>query len=109
MTEAFAQLRKGLDVLAGLPDGPWRQEQELDLQTALGWALTATKGYSVPEVEETLARARTLARAARSARALGAADFWANFGFIMCGPSTGWRSRWANSSNKLARCVTMPR
>jgi len=62
MTEAFAQLRKGLDVLAGLPDGPSRQEQELDLQTALGWALTATKGYSVPEVEETLARARTLAQ-----------------------------------------------
>jgi tetratricopeptide (TPR) repeat protein len=49
-------------VLAGLPDGPSRQEQELDLQTALGWALTATKGYSVPEVEETLARARTLAQ-----------------------------------------------
>jgi hypothetical protein len=62
MTEAFAQLRKGLDVLAGLPDGPSRQEQELDLQTALGWALTATKGYSAPEVEETLARARTLAQ-----------------------------------------------
>jgi hypothetical protein len=62
MTEAFAQLRKGLDVLAGLPDGPSRQEQELDLQTALGWALTATKGYSVPEVEETLARARTVAQ-----------------------------------------------
>jgi class 3 adenylate cyclase/tetratricopeptide (TPR) repeat protein len=62
MTEALAQLRKGLDVLAGLPDGPWHQEQELGLQTALGWALTATKGYSVPEVEETLARARTLAR-----------------------------------------------
>ena len=62
MTEAFAQLRKGLDVLAGLPDGQWRQEQELDLQTALGWALTATKGYSVPEVEATLGRASTLAQ-----------------------------------------------
>ena len=62
MTEAVTQLRKGLDVLAGLPDGPSRQEQELDLQTALGWALTATKGYSVSEVEETLARARTLAQ-----------------------------------------------
>ena len=44
MREAVAQLRKGLDVLAGLPDGPWRQQQELDLQTALGSALTATKG-----------------------------------------------------------------
>ena len=36
MTEAFAQLRKGFDVLAGLSDGQSRQELELDLQTALG-------------------------------------------------------------------------
>src|SRR3954454_9490684 len=38
MAEAVAQLRKGLDVLAGLPDDPWRQRQELDLQAALGAA-----------------------------------------------------------------------
>ena len=61
MAEAVAQLRKGLDVLAGLPDGPWRQQQELDLQIALGSALTATKGWSAAEVDETLARARALA------------------------------------------------
>ena len=39
MTEAVAQLRKGLDVLDGLPDGPRRRQQELDLQLALGPAL----------------------------------------------------------------------
>ena len=39
MTEAVAQLRKGLNLLADLPDGWWRQQQELDLQTALGPAL----------------------------------------------------------------------
>src|SRR6202023_1245121 len=50
MTEAVAQLRKGLDVLAGLPDGPWRRQQELDLQIALRPALAATQGYSAPEV-----------------------------------------------------------
>ena len=43
MTEAVAQLRKGLEVLAGLPDGPWRQQQELDLQIALGSALAPRK------------------------------------------------------------------
>ena len=91
MTEAVAQLRKGLDVLAGLPDGPWRQQQELDLQTALGSALTATKGYSAAEVEETLARARTLARAARSARAPGAADLGPILVSYRASPSTGWR------------------
>jgi tetratricopeptide (TPR) repeat protein len=61
MTEAVAQLRKGLDVLAGLPDGPWRQQQELDLHITLRPALAATKGWATAEVAETLARARVLA------------------------------------------------
>jgi class 3 adenylate cyclase/tetratricopeptide (TPR) repeat protein len=61
MTEAVAQLRKGLDVLTGLPDGPWRRQQELDLHIALRPALAATKGWSAPDVGETIARARALA------------------------------------------------
>ena len=59
--EAAAQLRKGLDAVAGLPDGAARRQQELDLQLALGLALMAMKGYAAPEVGETLARARVLA------------------------------------------------
>ena len=54
-------MRKGLAVLAGLPDDPWRQQQELDLQAALGAALSATKGYSAAEVADTFGRARALA------------------------------------------------
>jgi class 3 adenylate cyclase/tetratricopeptide (TPR) repeat protein len=61
MTEAVAQLRKGLEVLTGLPDGLWRQQKELDLQIALGPALTATRGWAVAEVDETRDRARALA------------------------------------------------
>jgi class 3 adenylate cyclase/tetratricopeptide (TPR) repeat protein len=61
MAEAVAQLRKGLDQLADVPDGPWRQQQELDLQTALGTALTATAGWSSTDVAATLARAQALA------------------------------------------------
>src|SRR5262249_25248937 len=60
-TEAAAQLRKGLNVLDSLPDGPGRQQLELDLQLALGWALVSAKGHSAPEVGETFARARALA------------------------------------------------
>jgi class 3 adenylate cyclase/tetratricopeptide (TPR) repeat protein len=60
-TEAAAQLRKGLDALDGLPDGPGRRQQELDLQLALGYALIAAKGHSAPEVGETFAQARALA------------------------------------------------
>jgi class 3 adenylate cyclase/tetratricopeptide (TPR) repeat protein len=61
MTEAVAQLNKGLDVLAKLPDSPWRRQQELDLQIALGPALAFTEGYSAPHVGESIARARALA------------------------------------------------
>jgi tetratricopeptide (TPR) repeat protein len=60
-TEAAAQLRKGMDVLDGLPDGPGRRQLELDLQLALGDALTAVKGFPAPEVGSTYARARALA------------------------------------------------
>jgi tetratricopeptide (TPR) repeat protein len=61
MAEAVAQLRKGLDVLASLPEGPGLRQQELDLLVALRPALTAMKGYSAAEVGETLTRARALA------------------------------------------------
>ena len=61
MAEAVAQLRKGLNVLAGLPDDPWRCQQELDLQITLRWALSATAGWASAEVADTLTRARALA------------------------------------------------
>jgi tetratricopeptide (TPR) repeat protein len=61
MMEAVAQLRKGLDVLVGLPDGLLRRQLELDLQTSLGSALTATSGWSAADVDDTLARALALA------------------------------------------------
>jgi tetratricopeptide (TPR) repeat protein len=61
MVEAEAQLRKGLALLTGLPDGPNRQQQELDLQAALGPALIATKGYTTSDVGDAFARASTLA------------------------------------------------
>jgi predicted ATPase/class 3 adenylate cyclase len=61
MTEAVARLQQGLAVLAGLPDGPWRRQQELDLQIALRTAVAATKGLAAPAVGQILARARALA------------------------------------------------
>jgi tetratricopeptide (TPR) repeat protein len=61
MTEAVAQLQQGLDLLAGLPDGDWRRQQELDLLLTLGQALIAAKGYAAPAVGETFARAHALA------------------------------------------------
>jgi predicted ATPase len=60
MTEAVAQLRRGLDLLATLPDIPGRQQQELDLQVALLPALFATRGYGAPDVGQTLVRGLAL-------------------------------------------------
>src|SRR5262249_22726726 len=61
MKEADALLRKGLDMLAALPDEPWRGQHELDLLIALGSALSATKGLAADEVGATLGRTRALA------------------------------------------------
>ena len=60
--EAIGHLTKGLDLLKGLPATPEHTHQELDLQTALGPAWMAAKGYAAPEVEQAYARARELCR-----------------------------------------------
>jgi class 3 adenylate cyclase/tetratricopeptide (TPR) repeat protein len=60
MTEAVAQLSKGLDQLSNQPDEGGHREQELDLQLMFGRALMATKGYGAPELGDTLSRARSL-------------------------------------------------
>jgi predicted ATPase/class 3 adenylate cyclase len=60
MIEAVAQLRKGLDLLSGMPKSTAYAEQELNLQITLGPALFATKGYGASEPGEVYARARKL-------------------------------------------------
>src|SRR5262249_52069730 len=60
--EAISHLRKGLEVLTTLPDTPARTQHELALQTTLGPALIATKGYGAPEVAQAYTRARELCR-----------------------------------------------
>jgi hypothetical protein len=51
-----------LEVLASLPDDPWRQQQELEFQLAPQRVVAVTKGLSAREVGETIARARRLAK-----------------------------------------------
>ena len=60
--EAHNHVRKGLDLLASLPDGPARDQLELALLIDLGVCLTATRGYASAEVGETFARAREICR-----------------------------------------------
>ncbi len=58
--EAAAQLKKGLDQLALLPDSPERRRRELEFCSALGAVLVALKGIAAPETGQAYARAREL-------------------------------------------------
>lgn len=58
--EALAHVRQGMALLAELPETPERLQYALTLQTTLGVALTATRGYAAPEVEEVYLRAHEL-------------------------------------------------
>ncbi len=60
--EAVAQLNRGLELLAGLPDGPGRRRRELDLQLVRGPALIAAKGFAAAETARAYARACELCR-----------------------------------------------
>ncbi|MGH8064174.1 MAG: AAA family ATPase [Candidatus Entotheonellia bacterium] len=60
--EAISHLTTALALLKTDPDSPERTRQELDLQTTLGLALVATKGFAAPEVAKAYGRARELCR-----------------------------------------------
>ena len=58
--EAISYLTRGLELLQTEPDTPERLQQEMRLQSTLGVAYTAAKGYAAPEVEGAYSRARAL-------------------------------------------------
>jgi predicted ATPase len=58
--EAIALSRRGLELLATVPDTDERARQELWLQITLGVPLIATEGYAAPEVGSVYRRARRL-------------------------------------------------
>jgi len=58
--EAIAGFRKGIEFVGALADKATRAQREAKLQTALGWALLANRGYASPEAEGAFSRAREL-------------------------------------------------
>jgi class 3 adenylate cyclase/tetratricopeptide (TPR) repeat protein len=58
--EAIAQLRRGLDILGKVEEGPVRWRLELDLLMTLGGCLRTLKGWSDKDTVETVFRARKL-------------------------------------------------
>ena len=59
-TEGMRCLSTALERFQALPDTPARPAQELALQVDLGLALTATKGFTAPDVERAFTRAQEL-------------------------------------------------
>jgi predicted ATPase len=60
--EAIGHLTKGLELLHSLPESSERCSLEWEIQTNLGPALMASKGFGAPEVGKTYSRALELAR-----------------------------------------------
>jgi class 3 adenylate cyclase/predicted ATPase len=59
--EAIRQLRRALELLATLPETTERNQQELDLQLAIGSPLSMARGWADPECEAAYERACELA------------------------------------------------
>jgi predicted ATPase len=68
--EAIAHLRRGLELLASLPDTDERARRELVLQMTLGMPLIAIEGYSGEETGAAYERARELCERVGSAQQL---------------------------------------
>jgi class 3 adenylate cyclase len=77
--EAIAMLRSALDALGKEP-GPRQPELELELVLAQALAMRSVRGYSDPEVEQTLLKAREMATACGDP----ATQFSVDFGLFQC-------------------------
>ena len=58
--EAIDRFRRGIDLVRTLPPAPESAHLELGLQISMGAPLIVTRGFAVPEVQETILRAREL-------------------------------------------------
>ncbi|HEY1377859.1 MAG TPA: AAA family ATPase, partial [Gemmataceae bacterium] len=68
--DAVGLARRGLRLLAGLPETPDRDARELALQMALGLQLQITEGYAAPAGRAAYERARELCQRSGEARLL---------------------------------------
>jgi class 3 adenylate cyclase len=60
VVEAVRHLYRGMELLLEIPEGPPRDQKELNLRIALGGPLIATRGYAFSETADNYARARQL-------------------------------------------------
>ena len=95
--EALTALRKGLTLLATLPESPTRMQDELTLLLSLGELLIAAKGLAAPEVGDVYGQAQRLCDHWASRRNASRC-FKASVGFISTRPRCPPRARWPRNS-----------
>jgi predicted ATPase/class 3 adenylate cyclase len=85
MVEATQQFKKGLNALTGIPESVERAKRELELQTGLGIALTANKGYAAGETGQVYTRARQLCKEIGDTQALLRISYGQFLFYLMAG------------------------
>lgn len=81
--EAIALSRRGLALLAKLPETPERARKELGLQVTLAFAFMCTLGYAAPETGANMGRARELCQASHDAAIL-CPVLWGLWAYYLC-------------------------
>ncbi|HET6443147.1 MAG TPA: AAA family ATPase [candidate division Zixibacteria bacterium] len=105
--EAIAHLMKGLELLQSLSDTPARNQRELALTIALAAPMVATRGYSVPEVEQIFERARELCQLIDDPSQLVTA-LWGLWSFYLVRANFGTAHQLASQIFELAQSVADP-
>jgi adenylate cyclase len=81
--EAIALSRRGLALLAKLPETPERAQKELGLQITLAFAFMCTLGYAAPETGANMDRARELCQASQDHASL-CPVLWGLWAYYLC-------------------------
>ncbi len=100
--EAVALARRGLALLAGLPEGARRDEEELQLQLTLGRSLVNTIAFSAPETEGSMRRALELCHRLGDPPELAVAMLGSWMHHLIAGEMAAAR-RFAEELSRLAR------
>jgi tetratricopeptide (TPR) repeat protein len=97
--EAIRHFGRGLAILAGLPEGPTRDEREIELQLARGLSLVTTEGFISTGAAEAYSRASELAEQRGERRQL----FTAVFGLWVSANGRGGMTECRQLSHRLQR------
>jgi class 3 adenylate cyclase/tetratricopeptide (TPR) repeat protein len=97
--EAIRHFERGLAILAGLPEGPTRDEREIELQLARGLSLVTTEGFISTGAAGAYSRASELAERRGERRQL----FIAVFGLWVAANGRGGMTECRQLSHRLQR------